>query len=90
MTDSYTAEEFRHGVAARSNSRADLLAAMEESKRRYRGAQKRPTKVSVTLRLERDAVATYRATGRGWQSRLSADITAAAVRRRRRLTRSSS
>jgi uncharacterized protein (DUF4415 family) len=34
-----------------------------------RGAQKAPTKVLVSLRLERDVVARLRASGRGWQSR---------------------
>lgn len=49
-----------------------------------RGPQRRPTKVAISLRLEREAVAVYRATGRGWQSRLSADVSAAAKRRARR------
>ncbi|MGK2285055.1 BrnA antitoxin family protein [Pedomonas sp. V897] len=39
--------------------------------RRARGPQKAPTKVQVTLRLDRDIVETFRATGRGWQSRLN-------------------
>jgi uncharacterized protein (DUF4415 family) len=37
--------------------------------RRTRGAQKRPTKVMVSLRLERDVVERLRASGPGWQSR---------------------
>jgi uncharacterized protein (DUF4415 family) len=37
--------------------------------RRKRGKQKRPTKVLVSLRLERDVVEQLRASGRGWQSR---------------------
>ncbi len=37
--------------------------------RRKRGAQKAPTKVLVSLRLERDVVERLRASGRGWQSR---------------------
>ena len=36
---------------------------------RTRGKQKRPTKVLVSLRLERDVVDRLRASGRGWQSR---------------------
>lgn len=39
--------------------------------RRTRGPQKAPTKVQVTLRLDRDIVETFRATGPGWQSRLN-------------------
>jgi uncharacterized protein (DUF4415 family) len=37
--------------------------------RRKRGAQKTPTKVLVSLRLEREVVERLRASGRGWQSR---------------------
>ena len=36
---------------------------------RTRGKQKRPTKVLVSLRLERDVVQRLRASGPGWQSR---------------------
>jgi uncharacterized protein (DUF4415 family) len=36
---------------------------------RTRGKQKRPTKVLVSLRLERDLVEHLRASGPGWQSR---------------------
>jgi uncharacterized protein (DUF4415 family) len=37
--------------------------------RRSRGQQKRPTKVLVSLRLEREVVERLRASGPGWQSR---------------------
>ena len=37
--------------------------------RRTRGKQQKPTKVLVSLRLERDVVERLRASGRGWQSR---------------------
>jgi uncharacterized protein (DUF4415 family) len=37
--------------------------------RRKRGKQKAPTKVLVSLRLEREVVERLRASGRGWQSR---------------------
>ena len=40
--------------------------------RRYRGQrgpQKSPTKELVSLRIDRDVVAAYRATGPGWQKR---------------------
>jgi uncharacterized protein (DUF4415 family) len=40
--------------------------------RRYRGQrgpQKTPTKELVSLRVDRDVVAAYRATGSGWQKR---------------------
>ena len=36
-----------------------------------RGPQKTPTKQQVTLRLDRDVVERFRATGEGWQSRIN-------------------
>ena len=45
-----------------------------EAVRRYRGQrgpQKSPTKELISLRVDRDVVAAYRATGPGWQKRAS-------------------
>ena len=45
-----------------------------EAVRRYRGQrgpQKIPTKELISLRVDRDVVAAYRATGAGWQTRAS-------------------
>jgi uncharacterized protein (DUF4415 family) len=50
--------------------------ALEE--RRTRGAQRAATKRQITLRLDQDLVEHYKAGGRGWQSRLNADLRAAA------------
>ena len=46
---------------------------------RRRGAQQAPTKQAVTIRLDRDVVAKFRATGRGWQSRVNAILREASV-----------
>ncbi|MBF0261311.1 MAG: BrnA antitoxin family protein [Magnetococcales bacterium] len=35
-----------------------------------RGAQKAPTKERITIRLSREVVEAFRATGNGWQSRV--------------------
>ena len=40
-------------------------------KRGQRGPQKAPTKQQVTLRLDKDVVDRFRATGSGWQSRIN-------------------
>ena len=42
---------------------------VEDWLRRKRGRQRAPTKVLVSLRLEREVVERLRATGRGWQTR---------------------
>lgn len=47
------------------------LADAARRKRGQRGPQKAPTKVSVTLRLDRAVVERFRATGQGWQSRIN-------------------
>ncbi|MDO9107339.1 MAG: BrnA antitoxin family protein [Methylovulum sp.] len=36
-----------------------------------RGIQKRPTKVSTTVRFDPDVLAAFRATGTGWQTRMN-------------------
>ena len=60
-----TAEDFARMRPARE-THPELV---EDWLRRKRGAQKAPTKVLVSLRLERDIVDRLRASGRGWQSR---------------------
>jgi uncharacterized protein (DUF4415 family) len=50
-----------------------------ERMRGQRGPQKTPTKERIGLRLDRDVVEHFRATGPGWQSRIN-DILAAHVR----------
>ena len=40
-------------------------------KPRGRGKQKAPTKQSVTIRLSREVVEAFKATGKGWQSRIN-------------------
>jgi uncharacterized protein (DUF4415 family) len=39
-----------------------------------RGPQKAPTKEQVTLRIDRDVLARFRATGPGWQRRINAAL----------------
>lgn len=36
-----------------------------------RGKQKSPTKVSTTVRFDRDVLDAFRATGKGWQARMN-------------------
>ena len=52
---------------------AEVLPELVASwrKRGERGPQKSPTKQQVTLRLDRDVVERFRATGEGWQSRIN-------------------
>jgi uncharacterized protein (DUF4415 family) len=63
-----TAADFR-----RMRPLAEVVPELAEivRNRGERGPQKAPTKKQVTLRLDRDVVDRFRATGRGWQSRIN-------------------
>lgn len=50
---------------------AEVFPELAEKMRRVRGPQKAPIKVSVTLRLDSDVVERFRASGKGWQSRIN-------------------
>ena len=39
-----------------------------------RGRQKAPTKISTTVRFDADVVEAFKATGRGWQTRMNAAL----------------
>jgi uncharacterized protein (DUF4415 family) len=60
------------------------LAAAEQ--RRRRGPQKAPTKRMVSLRLDGEVLARWRASGKGWQSRINDTLAQHAPRRRRPVT----
>jgi uncharacterized protein (DUF4415 family) len=42
--------------------------------RKRRGKQKAPTKKAISLRLDRDVLEAYQASGDGWQSRINKDL----------------
>ena len=46
----------------------------DQPPRRLRGPQKAPTKLSVTIRFDRDVLDYYRGSGPGWQTRMNADL----------------
>jgi uncharacterized protein (DUF4415 family) len=76
-----TAEEMQRARPLREAA-PDLAAALEAHQRQTRGTQKTPLRVAISLRIEQEALARYRATGRGWQTRMSADLSRAARRLR--------
>jgi uncharacterized protein (DUF4415 family) len=49
----------------------ELAEYAAKRKRGQRGPQKAPTKKPVTIRVDRDVLARYKATGPGWQSRMN-------------------
>ena len=58
-----------NGVVVKEGGYPAVRAALAE-KRRWRGTQKAPFKVSTTLRLPPEVLAYFKATGPGWQTRI--------------------
>lgn len=48
----------------------ELPEAMQARLRGVRGKQKAPTKALISLRVSRDVLGRFRATGKGWQGRM--------------------
>jgi uncharacterized protein (DUF4415 family) len=48
----------------------ELPAEMQAKLRAVRGKQKAPTKELISLRVSRDVLGGFRATGEGWQTRM--------------------
>ena len=55
--------------------------------RRVRGPQKSPTKRAVSLRLDGEILEAFRATGKGWQSRINDTLAKHLPRQTRQLKR---
>ncbi len=50
---------------------SEVAPAVVERSRRMRGKQRAPTKEAISIRLDRDVLAYYRSTGKGWQGRVN-------------------
>ena len=55
----------------RARPATEVIPHVVERWRRTRGKQKAPTKEAISIRLDADILAYYRATGRGWQGRIN-------------------
>ena len=53
---------------------AEVHPALAASARRARGRQKADTKVLTSIRIDRDVLTAFRATGDGWQSLINAAL----------------
>ena len=75
----WTKEDFR-----RARPLHEIAPGIVEAILRYRGQrgpQKAPTKELISLRVDRDVVAAFRASGSGWQARANEALKAYAKRR---------
>lgn len=68
----WTEEDFAKARPAREVLPPEFFDAW----RKMRGPQKAPTKRQVTLRLSPDVLDAFRATGKGWQTRIDAALRA--------------
>jgi uncharacterized protein (DUF4415 family) len=59
---------------AKARPFAEALPDLAASIRRGRGPNKAPTKKLVTIRLSGSVIEKYKSGGRGWQSRIDADL----------------
>jgi uncharacterized protein (DUF4415 family) len=69
----WTREEMRNARPFR-----ELFPELAAKIRKARGPQKAPTKQLVSLRVDRDVIAKFKAEGEGWQSRMNAALRKAA------------
>ena len=76
----WTAEEIRRARPLLDVLPKETAAAVRRS-RGQRGPQKQPTKELISLRVDRDVVAAFRATGAGWQRRVNDVLRSHAKRR---------
>ena len=65
---------------ARMKPASELTPRIVERAARRRGRQKSPTKERITIRLDADIAAHFRATGPGWQTRLNDTLRQAIAR----------
>ncbi len=66
--------EIARGVAADPDAAPDLSKPLAGIVRRLGRPRASDRKVSVTLRLDRDVVERFKATGAGWQTRINAAL----------------
>ena len=77
----WTEEDFKRAVPSRL-IHPDWAEASEQRKR---GTQKAPVKQAISIRVDKDVLATFKATGTGWQKRMNAALQMGAEHLRRYL-----
>ena len=68
------ASEIRADQSRRMRPASEALPGFVARWRRTRGKEKAPTKQQITIRLDADVVEHFRSRGRGWQTRLNAEL----------------
>jgi uncharacterized protein (DUF4415 family) len=79
----WTEEDFKRARPASEVLPPELYARLTARRPGQRGAQKAPTKVAVTLRLDPDVVDAFKADGPGWQTRINQALKKVVARKAR-------
>jgi len=74
-----TREDIRTMRPAAEVRPSELLASLPKRKHVQRGPQHAPVKKKISLRVDADVLAHYKATGPGWQSRVNEALKKAAL-----------
>jgi uncharacterized protein (DUF4415 family) len=85
----WTAEDWANARPGREVLPTAFVREVETEQRRGRGPQKAPTKRLVSVRLDVSVLERFRATGKGWQTRINDTLAAHAPRPRRTQSRTS-
>jgi len=75
----WTEADFKRAVPTRL-IHPDLAEWSKRRKQGERGPQKAPIKQAISIRVDKDVLATYKATGSGWQKRMNAALRMGAER----------
>jgi uncharacterized protein (DUF4415 family) len=75
----WTEEDFRRARPAAEVLPPELLAILPKRKPGQRGPQHAPVKKKISLRVDAEVLAHYKATGPGWQSRVNDALKKAAL-----------
>lgn len=67
----WTDDDFARARPAKDVLPPALYDALVKRSRGQRGPQKEPVKKPVTIRVDQDVLKSYKATGKGWQSRMN-------------------
>ena len=67
----WTDKDFARARPAKDVLPPALYDALVKRGRGQRGPQKTPVKKPVTIRVDQDVLKSYKATGKGWQSRMN-------------------
>lgn len=64
-------EQFKPIEQVLPTEQLNMLLKHTEARKKARGKQKAPTKQAVSLRLSPEVITAFKATGKGWQSRIN-------------------